>query len=308
MVQALADICFIIPAYNEEGAIGSTISSIRTLFPNSRIVVCDNNSRDKTALEAAQYGAEVIYEDKRGKGNAVLRLFRLIDSDIYIMVDGDNTYDLNDLPQAVDKFIDGCYDMMVGDRFAEHSNSYMRPGHGFGNALFTRIIKAIFDINTNDLFSGLRIFSNGFVRSFTLSCSSFEIETELSVFASRMSLRVGEFPTQVKQRQNTESKLNTFKDGIKIAVFAVRLLHREYPYRIYLPLAIIFFLFSAYQIIQIYFSFLAFGSVLKMPTVIVSSSLLVASLVLFAYGIILNGLNSIRYEQRNIAYSRSLKK
>ena len=152
-------ITFIIPAYNEEGAIGKTIDQIRNIMPEAKIVVCDNNSIDNTINEALNKNVEVLCESRKGKGHAVSKLFRSIDSEIYIMVDGDNTYDLNQLNEALSIFKNKKLDMMIGNRF-NSNKSYMRKGHNLGNLLFTKLFKKIFGIKTNDVFSNLEYFQD----------------------------------------------------------------------------------------------------------------------------------------------------
>ncbi|MCQ9203164.1 MAG: glycosyltransferase family 2 protein [Prochlorococcus marinus CUG1436] len=294
-------ITFIIPAYNEEGAIGKTIDQIRNIMPEAKIVVCDNNSIDNTINEALNKNVEVLCESRKGKGHAVSKLFRSIDSEIYIMVDGDNTYDLNQLNEALNIFKNKKLDMMIGNRF-NSNKSYMRKGHNLGNFLFTKLFKKIFGIKTNDVFSGLRIFSRPFVKSFPNLSGEFEIETEFSIFASKMNLSVEEFPTFVRKRIGTHSKLNSFKDGFKILIFAARIIHREYPYRIYIPLTLICFLTSIINIFSIYKEFLEINIVPRIPTLVISSSIFLAGLFFMSIGIILNSIDNLRYEQRKIAY------
>ena len=207
---------FIIPVYNEEGAIGKTIDQIRTIFPDVSIVVCDNNSSDKSVSEALDKNVEILSEYKKGKGYTVSKLFRNVNSDIYILVDGDNTYDLSNLKDALKIFKEKKLDMMIGNRFFNKRSSYMRKGHDIGNIFFTKFFKKVFGIRTNDIFSGLRIFSKSFVKSFPNLSGEFEIETEFSIFASKMNLSVDEFPTFVNKRIGTQSKLSSFKDGFKI--------------------------------------------------------------------------------------------
>ncbi len=294
-------ITFIIPAYNEEGAIGKTIDQIRDIIPEAKIVVCDNNSNDNTINEALNKNVEVLCESRKGKGHAVSKLFRSINSEIYIMVDGDNTYDLNQLNEALNIFKNKKLDMMIGNRF-NSNKSYMRKGHNLGNLLFTKLFKKIFGIKTNDLFSGLRIFSRPFVKSFPNLSGEFEIETEFSIFASKMNLSVDEFPTFVRKRIGTYSKLNSFKDGFKILFFAARIIHREYPYRIYIPLTLICFFTSIINIFSIYKEFLEINIVPRIPTLVISSSIFLSGFFFMTIGIILNSIDNLRYEQRKIAY------
>tara|TARA_B100000242_G_C43049216_1_gene490038 strand:+ start:2282 stop:3202 length:921 start_codon:yes stop_codon:yes gene_type:complete len=298
----LNKLTFIIPIYNEEGAIGKTIDSIRKIFNDVKIVVCDNNSSDKSLSEALEKNVKVLSENKKGKGYAVSKLFRSIDSEVYILVDGDNTYDLSCLKDALKIFKNKKLDMMIGNRFFYKNSSYMRKGHDIGNIFFTKFFKSIFGIRTNDIFSGLRIFSRSFVKSFPNLSGEFEIETEFSIFASKMNLSVDEFPTFVNKRVGTQSKLSSLKDGIKILFFAAKIVHREYPYRIYLPMTLICILVSFINFISIYREFLETNIVPRLPTLLISCSLFLSSIFFMSVGIILNSIDNIRYEQRKIAY------
>ena len=298
---------FIIPAYNEEGAIGKTIENAYMTIPDSEVFVCDNNSTDLTKDEAIRFGAQVISEPKKGKGNAMRKLFNYVDADIYIMVDGDNTYNLKYLNSALEYFVQNDLDLMTGDRFALQSKSYMRKGHTIGNKIFTKLLNYLCNVNTSDIFSGLRIISRRFVDSFPIISSEFEIETEISVFSSKMKFASKDFPTEVRSRQNTISKLNTYKDGFKIIYFIIHLLHREFPLKLYLPLSLIQSSCSIIFLIGIYTEFISTGLVERFPTLIVSCFLLLSSFITFSVGLILKGLVNIKYENRYLAYMSSKK-
>tara|TARA_B100001057_G_C22722559_1_gene900303 strand:+ start:75 stop:977 length:903 start_codon:yes stop_codon:yes gene_type:complete len=298
----MTDIAFIIPCFNEEDSISLVIKEIKELFPDSNIFVCDNNSKDNTREYALAAGAEVFYEKNKGKGNAVRRLLRDIDAEIYIMVDGDNTYNLTNLKKAVKEFKEGFYDLMTGDRFYRKGKSDFRRGHKIGNIIFTLFFKKLFGIKTKDVFSGLRIFSRRLVKSFPLVSSEFEIETELSIYASRMRLPCKDFPTSVVSRANSSSKLSTYKDGLKILFFSMRLLHREFPLKLYWPLCI----FSAF--ISIYLFSIPFseynlsGNVTKIPTLITSTIFFTFSIFSFFAGLTLQEISNLKYEQRYLKY------
>ncbi len=298
-------IAFIIPAHNEEGAIGKTIASALNSIPKANIYVCDNNSSDLTSEEAIKHGAIVISEPKKGKGNAVRKLFNFVKADIYIMVDADNTYNLQDLPEALDYFIKNDLDIMTGNRFAKKNKSYMRRGHTFGNKTFTKLLNYLFNVETSDIFSGLRIMSRSFIESFPMISSEFEIETEISVFASKMKFGNQDFATEVKSRENTISKLNTFRDGFKIVYFTLHLLHREYPLKLYLPLSFLQICFSSIVLIGIYSEFINTGLVERLPTLIVACFILLSGLLSLSLGLVLKGLVNIKYENRYLAYISS---
>ena len=296
---------FIIPAYNEEGAIGQTIAGAFKCIPEAKVYVCDNNSSDSTRDEALKHGATVINEPKTGKGNAVRKLFNYVDADIYIMVDGDNTYNLQYLPKALDFFIKNDLDIMTGNRFTLNNKSYMRKGHKLGNKSFTKLLTYLCNVETSDIFSGLRIMSRSFIDSFPVISSEFEIETEISVFASKMKFGNKDFPTEVKSRQNTVSKLRTYKDGLKIIYFILHLLHREFPLKLYLPISILQITLSSILLLGIYSEFISTGLVERLPTLIVSCFILLSGLLSFSLGLVLKGLVHIKYENRYIAYLSS---
>ncbi|MFI0403076.1 MAG: glycosyltransferase family 2 protein [Cyanobium sp.] len=294
-------IAFIIPAYNEEGAIGLTIADIRRLALPCTIVVCDNNSTDGTAREAERAGAVVLHEQVKGKGNAVRRLLRDVDSDIYVMVDGDNTYDLSSVSLAIDRFQSEGYDLLTGDRFGT-AISHMRLGHGTGNWVFSQMMRWLTGVTTADVFSGLRILSRRLVQSFPAISSEFEIETELSIFASRMRLPTGDFPTHVRRRIGTTSKLNTIRDSLKIAWFLVRLLHREYPLRLYGPLAVLVFAVSSLLFAMVYTEFLRTGLVARFPTLFFSLFGILSAFGLLGLGLVLKEISNLKYENRYFSY------
>ena len=296
---------FIIPAYNEEGAIGKTITSAFNCIPDCKVYVCDNNSSDSTRDEAIKFGAIVITEPRKGKGNAVRKLLNFVEADIYIMVDGDNTYNLKYLPSALNYFVENNLDIMTGNRFAIKNKSYMRKGHELGNKSFTKLLNYLCNVETSDILSGLRIMSRSFIDSFPIISSEFEIETEISVFASKMKFGNKDFPTEVKSRENTLSKLNTYKDGLKIIYFILHLLHREFPLKLYLPISFFQIIVSSIFLIGIYTEFSATGLVERFPTLIVACFILMSGLLSFCLGLVLKGLVHIKYENRYLAYLSS---
>tara|TARA_Y100000739_G_scaffold226746_1_gene234837 strand:- start:411 stop:1346 length:936 start_codon:yes stop_codon:yes gene_type:complete len=298
----LKDLAFIIPCYNEEESIGFVVGEISSRFPLAQIVVCDNNSTDSTSDVAREAGATVLFERRKGKGNAVRRLLRDVDADIFVMVDGDNTYDLSQLGQAIDVFRTGCFDLMTGDRFAGQSRSHFRKGHGTGNIFFTSFFRLAFGIQTRDVFSGLRIFSRRLVKTFPLVSAEFEIETELTIYAARMRLPADDFPTSVRSRVNSESKLSTFRDGFKILTFSLRLLHREFPMRLYLPFSVLAALVAVILFAIPYSEFLSTGEVSTIPTLVTSTIFVSIAIVSLFAGLILKEVSNLKYEQRYLRY------
>ena len=295
-------LAFIVPCYNEQESIGLVVEEIFLLFPAAEIYVCDNNSNDRTSEVARNAGAIVLFEHRKGKGNAVRRLLRDVEADIFVMVDGDNTYNLSNLGQAIDVFRDGCYDLMTGDRFAGQDRSHFRKGHGTGNLFFTSFFRFAFGIQTRDVFSGLRIFSRRLVKTFPLVSAEFEIETELTIYAARMRLPAGDFPTSVRSRVNSESKLSTYRDGLKILMFSLRLLHREFPMRLYLPISAVAALIAVVLFLIPYSEYLATGQVSTIPTLVTSTIFVSIAIVSLFAGLILKEVSNIKYEQRYLHY------
>lgn len=298
----MESLAFIIPCYNEQESIGLVVGEIVALFPSAQIVVCDNNSTDRTSDVARQAGATVLFERRKGKGNAVRRLLRDVDADCFVMVDGDNTYDLSQLSQAIEVFRQGRYDLMTGDRFAGQARSHFRKGHGAGNLFFTSFFRLAFGIQTRDVFSGLRIFSRRLVKTFPLVSAEFEIETELTIYAARMRLPADDFPTSVRSRVNSESKLSTYRDGLKILTFSLRLLHREFPMRLYLPISGLSALVAAALFAIPYTEFLATGIVTTIPTLVTSTIFVSIAIVSLFAGLILKEVSNLKYEQRYLIY------
>ncbi len=298
----MEEIAFVIPCFNEQESIGLVVTELHDLFPEARVYVCDNHSLDRTAEVAREAGAVVLVEKAKGKGNAVRRLLRDVDADWFVMVDGDNTYDLSCLSEAIERCRRDRFDLMTGDRFAEMGRSHFRRGHGFGNAFFTSFFRVIFGVQTRDVFSGLRIFSRRLVKTFPLVSAEFEIEAELTIYAARMRLPVSDFPTKVRARVNSSSKLSTYVDGWKILVFALRLLHREFPLRLYWPISLVSALIAAVLFFIPYMEYLTTGLVTKIPTLVTSTIFVSISIVSFFSGLILKEIANLKYEQRYLHY------
>lgn len=295
-------IAFIIPCYNEESSVADVVHEAKSLFPGCSVWVCDNNSTDDTASVASRAGAQVMLETRVGKGNAVRRLLRDVDADVFIMVDGDNTYGMEHLPQAVDQLLTGRYDLLTGDRFAAPERSLFRKGHHMGNRFFTKLFRFLFGIKTRDVFSGLRVFSRRLVKSLPLVSDEFEVETELTIYAARMRLPVADFPTSLRQREDSVSKLRTYEDGLKILFFSLRLLHREYPVKLYSFIAAVLFLIGFVFVFSVYLEYLATGLVLRQPTLVVALFMILISTIVFLAGLILKEVSNLKYEQRYLAY------
>ena len=220
------DIAVLIPCYNEEHAVGAVVAGFRAALPRARIYVYDNNSRDRTAAVGAAAGAVVRHEGLQGKGHVIARMFADIDADVYVLVDGDDTYDPGDAPALVDHLVEHRLDLVNGRRRGAHR----RRGHRFGNALFNRIVGSLFGSRFDDMLSGYKVFSRRFVKSFPALAGGFAIETELTVHALRLRMPVAELPTAYRSRPpGSLSKLRTLRDGAAILWTIFRLIKEERP-------------------------------------------------------------------------------
>ncbi|MCA1654109.1 MAG: glycosyltransferase family 2 protein, partial [Sphingomonadales bacterium] len=222
-------VAVLLPCYNEEAAIERTVAGFRAALPDAAIYVYDNNSSDRTVDRARAAGAIVRTEHQQGKGNVVRRMFADIDADVYVMADGDLTYDSKAVAPMVEMLLGGQLDMVVGSRKHEQVNAY-RGGHVFGNKLFTGLLAGLFGRSFTDIFSGYRVFSRRFVKSFPVLSAGFEIETEMSVHALELRMPVGEVETVYSARpEGSASKLSTFRDGWRILKTIATLYRVERP-------------------------------------------------------------------------------
>lgn len=296
------NIAILLPCYNEGLAIAQVVLDFRRVLPGHRIFVYDNNSRDNTAEQAARAGAIVVPCRRQGKGNVVRQMFADIDADIYIMADGDGTYDASAAPQLIQTLIDNRSDMVVGTR-KNVTIDAGRKGHAFGNKVFNGVYQAIFGNDFTDIFSGYRVFTRRYAKSFPAQSPSFEIETEMSVHASILRLPVTELPTEYGIREEgSVSKLSSFKDGFKILRMMVTLMKETRPFIFfsYISTALIgISLFLAVPVITEYFRT---GLVDRIPTWILSMTLFLGAMMMFTAGIILDSLARSRTEQKHIRY------
>ena len=294
------EVAILIPCHNEAGSIRAVVTKLRQELPSARVVVCDNASTDDTAEKAKAAGAEVMCEEKRGKGNAMRRMFRDVDADVYVMIDGDDTYGTEIISDAIALVMDKGYDMVVGSR--RLGEIRQRRGHDAGNQLFTRFFQALFGVQSDDVFSGMRILSRRLVKTFPCISLEFEIEAELEIYCARMLLPTASLPVAIRPRRGSISKLNTWRDGLKILWLSVRMLHREYPFRLYFVLGSLIGIAAAlllFPVAQVYFET---GLVPRFPTLIVCSLLLAVSLACIGIGLILKEITNSRYETRYLRY------
>jgi len=300
--QSQPRIAVILPCYNEEAAIAATVAGFKKALPNATIYVYDNNSRDKTAAVAAKAGAIVRTERQQGKGHVVRRMFADIDADIYVMADGDLTYDPKAAPAMVDMLLAEQLDMIVGTRKHEAKEAY-RGGHVLGNMLFTGILSGLFGRSFSDIFSGYRVFSRRFVKSFPVLSSGFEIETEISVHALELRMPVGEVETAYGARpEGSESKLSTYSDGWRILKTIVTLYRVERPVLFYGGVGALLVVLALVLAVPLILTYLHTGLVPRLPTaVLVTGMIIVAVLCIFA-GLILDTVTRGRREIRRLAY------
>ena len=295
-------IAVLLPCYNEEAAIVRTIAGFRTVLPGATIYVYDNNSRDRTVELARGAGAEVRNERMQGKGNVVRRMFADVDADVYIMADGDLTYDPAAAPAMVKLLLDDRLDMVVGTRQHEEKEAY-RGGHVLGNRIFTGLLAGLFGRSFSDIFSGYRVFSRRFVKSFPVLSEGFEIETEISVHALELRMPVGEVETAYGARpEGSESKLSTFRDGWRILKTIGVLYRIERPVLFYGSIGALFLLGAIILAVPLVLTYLDTGLVPRLPTaILVTGMTIIAVLCVFA-GLILDTVTRGRREMRRLAY------
>ena len=295
-------IAVLLPCYNEEAAIGATVRGFREALPGATVYVYDNNSRDRTCEVAAEAGAVVRSEKQQGKGNVVRRMFADIDADVYVMADGDLTYDPAAAPTMVDMLIAGQLDMVVGTRRHEAKSAY-RGGHVLGNRVFTGLLAGLFGRSFSDIFSGYRVFSRRFVKSFPVLSAGFEIETEMSVHALELRMPVGELETSYAARpEGSHSKLSTYSDGWRILKTIATLYRVERPALFYGAIGAILVIAAIVLAIPLVETYMETGLVPRFPTaILVTGMIIIAVLCVFA-GLILDTVTRGRREVRRLSY------
>jgi glycosyltransferase involved in cell wall biosynthesis len=295
-------IAVLLPCFNEEAAIGATIRGFREALPSATIYVYDNNSRDRTRDIAAEAGAIVRSERQQGKGHVVRRMFADIDADVYLMADGDLTYDPGCAQAMVDMLIADQLDMVVGSRRHEAKQAY-RGGHVLGNKLFTGLLTGLFGRSFTDIFSGYRAFSRRFAKSFPVLSSGFEIETEMSVHALELRMPVGEVQTPYGARpEGSESKLSTFGDGWRILKTIVTLYRMERPVLFFGSLGALLLVAALILSVPLIVTYLDTGLVPRFPTAILITGMTIIAVLCFFAGLILDTVTRGRREVRRLAY------
>ena len=295
-------IAVLVPCYNEAATIAKVVADFRAALPGAGIHVYDNNSTDGTAALAEAAGAIVRRETRQGKGNVVRRMFADIDADIYVLVDGDDTYSAESAPGLVAELCAGPFDMVNGARAADSAHAY-RPGHAFGNRLMTSLVRFIFGAGTRDMLSGYKVFSRRFVKSFPASSAGFEIETELVVHALETRMPVSEQDTPYRERpEGSLSKLRTFRDGWRILRLIGMLVKNERPLAFFSAVALVLAVVSVGLGTSVLIEFLHTGLVPRLPTAVLALGVMLAALLAFACGVILDAISEARREHRRLRY------
>ena len=295
-------VAVLIPCYNEEAAVGRVVKDFRAALPDAVIYVYDNNSRDRTALVAAEAGAIVRHESLQGKGNVVRRMFADVEADVYVMVDGDDTYHAASAPALIHRLLSEHLDMVNAARVTQVEAAY-RPGHRFGNLMLTSLVSFVFGRRTADMLSGYRVFSRRFVKSFPTLVAGFEIETELTVHALDLRMPIAEVATPYKDRPpGSVSKLSTFKDGFRILFMIGKLVKEERPLEFFSFAALLLALLSMALAAPIFMTYLETGLVPRLPTAILSMGLMILAFLAIACGLILETVTRGRREMKRMAY------
>jgi glycosyltransferase involved in cell wall biosynthesis len=296
-------VAVIIPCYNEESAIAKVVSDFKESLPTADVYVFDNNSSDNTAEVARQSGAIVRHVGYKGKGNVVRRMFADIEADLYVMVDGDDTYEAKAADIMIQKLIDENLDMVVGCRVENGDDKTYRPGHRFGNKMLTGTVSTIFNGSFTDMLSGYRVFSRRYAKSFPCQSHGFEIETELTIHALELRMRIGEVSTEYGERpEGSESKLSTYKDGIKILKTIIQLYAYERPLFFYSIMAAVLFAISLLIGTPVISDFIKTGQVAKFPSAIAAASVMVMAMLSFICGVISHLVTISRRENKYLSY------
>jgi len=302
MSERRYDVAVLVPCYNEERAIAKVVANFRAALPEATIYVYDNNSTDGTVEAATRAGAVVRRETHQGKGYVVRRMFNDIEADVYVLVDGDATYDAPSAPAMIEKLIGDRLDMVVATRIDQEVAAYRR-GHRTGNLLLTGFVTHIFGRAFTDILSGYRVFSRRFVKSFPILSGGFEIETELTVHALELELPVGEVATPYYSRPaGSASKLSTWTDGFRILWTVLKLYRAERPLALFGSLGIALAIMSIGLAIPILITYVQEGLVPRLPTAILSTGLMVLAFLSIACGLILDTVTRGRREVKLIAY------
>jgi glycosyltransferase involved in cell wall biosynthesis len=295
-------IAVLVPCYNEEAAIAAVVRDFRAALPDAAIYVYDNNSKDQTSARAREAGAVVRMEMRQGKGNVVRRMFADIEADIYVLVDGDDTYDAAAAPRMVAQMIGEGADLLTARRIHTDAAAY-RPGHVLGNRLLTGLTSLLFNVQLSDMLSGYRVFSRRFVKSFPFTAEGFAIETELTVHAVRLMMPLSEMDTRYKERPvGSVSKLNTYRDGFRILGTIGYLVREERPLVFFSAFALLFAAIALLIGAPVVSEYMQTGQVPRLPTAVLATGLMVIACLSSACGLILDTVTRGRWEAKRMAY------
>jgi len=293
----------LIPCYNEEATVTQVIQDFKKTLPEATIFVYDNNSTDNTSKVAIAAGAVVRSEPMQGKGNVVRRMFADIEADIYIMLDGDGTYDASVAPEMIDMLYKEKLDMVVGTRLESEGDQLFRSGHRLGNSAITNMVGLLFGKRFTDILSGYRVLSKRFVKSFPGLTSGFEIETELTVHALQLKIPIGEVTTRYMARPSgSESKLNTYSDGLKIFKMIMYFFKEIRPFLFFSIVTLLLAVTSLIIMYPVFATYLETGLVPRFPTAILATSIMLMSFLSFVCGLILDSLSGARWEAKRMKY------
>lgn len=292
-------IAVLIPCYNEEKTIAKVVKDAKEALPEAVVYVYDNNSKDRTVELAREAGAVIRYEHMQGKGNVIRRMFREVDAQCYIMVDGDDTYPMEYAAEMAEKVLNNSADMVVGDRLSTtYFTENKRPFHNFGNSLVRGSINLLFKSEIKDIMTGYRAFSYQFVKTFPVMSKGFEIETEMTIHAVNNNMQVENVLVEYRDRpEGSESKLNTYSDGFKVLMTIGRLFREYKPFPFFSLLSTVLMILAAVFFIPVFVEYLNTGLVLKFPTLIVCGFVCLASIQSFFSGLILN--NIVQRDRKN---------
>ena len=302
MISHSMRIAVLVPCFNEEAAVATVIADFRKALPQAEIYVYDNNSTDRTVAVAREAGAQVRSERRQGKGHVVRRMFADVDADIYVLVDGDATYDAASSPRMIAALCEDHLDMVVGLRVDRAEAAY-RPGHRFGNRMLTGFLSMVFGRAFKDILSGYRVMSRRFVKSFPVLSDGFEIETEISVHALELALAVVEIETPYFERPaGSVSKLNTWRDGFRILGTILKLYRSEKPLRFFTVIGGFLALVSIGLAIPVVVTYLEQGVVPRLPTAVLAMGLMILAVLSVSSGLVLDTVTRGRRETKLLAY------
>ena len=295
-------VAVLVPCYNEEAAITTVVADFRAALPEATIYVYDNNSKDHTAARAAEAGAVVRTELRQGKGNVVRRMFADIEADIYVLVDGDDTYDAGASPGMIARMLSEGADLLTARRVHTEAAAY-RPGHVMGNRMLTGLTATLFNVHLSDMLSGYRVFSRRFVKSFPFTAEGFAIETELTVHAVRLMMPMSEMDTRYKERAaGSVSKLNTWRDGFRILGTIGYLVREERPLVFFSTISALFAAVATIIGAPVVSEYLQTGLVPRLPTAVLATGLMVIAFLSLTCGLILDTVTRGRWEAKRMAY------